>query len=211
MHFLTARQLDYVTVREAKGIGTQFAQWLNITGGTKLVFRLLEIEKQIQDLDNKLEQYVSHLPDHGPESDDVSDEMSERLDSLIAEFNKLMSRCKVYPRLIDLDFWQEGFRFRWDLVRAPRKALKRSPRRPKRETCDDLDALFAIVRLAQFGYLSRLKKCPCGEWFYDRMPFKQFCSGKCRQKMFSQSEKFRAHRREYMRRYYRLKVSGVVK
>ena len=211
MHFLTARQLDYVTLREAKDIGKQFADWLNITGGTKLVLRLLELEKQIQDLDNKLLQYVSHLPDDGPESDDVSDEMSERLDSLIAEFNKLMCRCKVYPRLIDLDFWHEGFRFRWDLVRAPRKALKRFHGRPKKETCDDLDALLAIVRLAQFGYLSRLKKCPCGKWFYDRMKFQQFCSAKCRQKMFSQSEKFRKHRREYMRRYYRLKVSGVVK
>lgn len=211
MNFLSVRQLDYVPPREAKIIGTQFAQWLNSTGGTRLVLRVLDLEKRIQRLNTELTEYASQLPDDGPESDDVSDKMSSRLDRLVAEFDRLMSRCKIYPHLINVEFSEDGLQFRWDLVRAPRKPLKPWPNAHRKTTLDDLDALLSIVRLGQFGYLSRLKQCPCKRWYFDRLRSQQFCSAKCRQQMFSKSEKFKAHRREYMRRYYKLKASGIVK
>jgi hypothetical protein len=211
MNFSTVRQLDYITFRQARTLGAQFAQWLNATGGTNLVLTLLDLEKEIRALNHEHAKYSLQLSKDGPESDEISDEMSERLDLLMAKFDRLISRCKVYPHLVDLDFSSPEWIFRWDLVKAPRKALKPRPNAHPKETEDDLDALLSIVRLAQFGYLSRLKRCPCDNWYFERVRSQQFCSSKCRQWMFSKSEKFRAHRREYMRRYYKLKMSGVVK
>jgi hypothetical protein len=68
-----------------------------------------------------------------------------------------MSRCKIYPHLINVEFSEDGLEFRWDLVRAPRKPLKPWANAHPKTTLDDLDALLSIVRLGQFGYLSRLK------------------------------------------------------
>lgn len=207
------RQLDTVSLKDARRIGRQFASWLNITGGTRLVLRLLDLEQKIRHLERELTDYLSEMPDDGPESDDVSDEMMRSRDAMTAQFNQMIARFKVYPQLIDTDF-EKAWKFRWDLVRAPRKQLKPMREPDHKWTTDDLSALFGIVRLAQSGYLSRVKMCArrgCNKWFFERTWSQEYCDPKCRQWMFSKSEEFKAHRREYMRRYYRLQRSANVK
>lgn len=64
-------------------------------------------------------------------------------------------------------------------------------------------ALEVILRLTQIGYLTRLKRCShCQKWLYARFRHQEFCSTPCQQKGYTQSERWKAHRREYMRRYY---------
>jgi hypothetical protein len=65
------------------------------------------------------------------------------------------------------------------------------------------EALELILRLTQIGYLNRLRRCPrCRKWLYARSRQQTYCSVKCQQQTFTQTEGWKAHRREYMRQYY---------
>jgi hypothetical protein len=72
-------------------------------------------------------------------------------------------------------------------------------------------AIHNAIELARLGLLQRIISCECGRWFFAKFAHQRFCSTRCRKRHHEQSEAFRAARRAYMRRYYRLKVSGTVK
>lgn len=76
MDFYRLRQLDDVSVRQARALGKQFAEWLNMTGGTKLVFHLLRLEQQIRHLNEEHATYCANLTGDKSYGDDVSDKMS---------------------------------------------------------------------------------------------------------------------------------------
>ena len=66
------------------------------------------------------------------------------------------------------------------------------------------EALELILKLTQAGDLNRLRRCPqCQKWLFARFGHQAFCSTKCQQKNYTQSEAWKAHRRAYMRRYYK--------
>lgn len=68
---------------------------------------------------------------------------------------------------------------------------------------DDGSALQTILDLARARYLNRLRRCAhCRRWLYAKFRHQNFCSTKCQQRHYTQSEEWKAHRREYMRRYY---------
>jgi hypothetical protein len=55
----------------------------------------------------------------------------------------------------------------------------------------------------QVGELTRLRRCSqCQKWLFARFRHQTFCSTKCQQKNYTQSDAWKAHRRAYMRRYY---------
>ena len=65
------------------------------------------------------------------------------------------------------------------------------------------EALEVILRLTQIGYLDRLRHCAyCNTWLYAKFRHQTFCSVTCQQKKYTQTDQWRAHRREYMREYY---------
>lgn len=65
------------------------------------------------------------------------------------------------------------------------------------------EALEVILRLTQIGYLDRLRHCAhCNTWLYAKFRHQTFCSVACQQKKYTQTDQWRAHRREYMREYY---------
>jgi hypothetical protein len=65
------------------------------------------------------------------------------------------------------------------------------------------EALELILKLTQLGDLSRLRRCSeCQKWLFARFRHQTFCSTKCQQKNYTQSDGWKAHRRAYMRRYY---------
>ena len=65
------------------------------------------------------------------------------------------------------------------------------------------DALVLILKLTQVGDLTRLRRCSqCQKWLFARFRHQAFCSTKCQQKNYTQSDKWKAKRRAYMRDYY---------
>jgi hypothetical protein len=70
------------------------------------------------------------------------------------------------------------------------------------------EAVEVILRLTEIGCLTRLKRCShCRKWLYARFRHQEFCSVACQQKGYTQSEQWKARRREYMRDYYRRNYS----
>lgn len=72
-------------------------------------------------------------------------------------------------------------------------------------------AAHSILELAKAGLLDRINRCDCGKWYFARFRHQHSCSAACRRHVYETTEKFRAARRKYMRKYYRLKNSGKVK
>jgi len=72
-------------------------------------------------------------------------------------------------------------------------------------------AALNIVELVNMNLVDRISSCLCGRYFFARLPKQSFCSATCRHKGYEQTEAFKAQRREYMRKYYKLKTSGKVK
>lgn len=71
------------------------------------------------------------------------------------------------------------------------------------------EALELILKLTQVGDLTRLRRCnQCRKWLFARFRHQTFCSTKCQQKNYTQSDAWKAHRRAYMRRYYQKNFSG---
>jgi len=74
---------------------------------------------------------------------------------------------------------------------------------------DASEVLELILKLTQVGDLSRLRRCmQCRRWLFASFRHQTFCSRKCQQKNYTQSDAWKAHRRAYMRRYYQKNFSG---
>jgi hypothetical protein len=70
------------------------------------------------------------------------------------------------------------------------------------------EALVLILKVIQVGDLTRLRRCiQCQKWLFARSRHQTFCSTKCQQKSYTQSDTWKEHRRAYMRRYYRKNFS----
>jgi hypothetical protein len=75
--------------------------------------------------------------------------------------------------------------------------------RPGRDPMQTGEALDTIFDLARAGHLTRLRRCAhCRNWLYARFRHQIFCSTKCQQKDYTETEVFKAQRRQYMRRRY---------
>lgn len=72
-------------------------------------------------------------------------------------------------------------------------------------------AAHSIIEIAKAGLLDRINRCDCGKWYFARFRHQRSCSAICRRNLYEKTEKFKAKRRKYMRKYYRLKNSGKVK
>jgi hypothetical protein len=86
------------------------------------------------------------------------------------------------------------------------------PSRPDHpERYGELSAIADLAKLAERDLLGHLRECCCGRWIWARFSHQRFCNGKCRERDFRSSEKWKEHRRQKAREYYRLHKSGKVK
>jgi hypothetical protein len=64
-----------------------------------------------------------------------------------------------------------------------------------------------LIGFARSGTIDRIRECLCGDWFLAARTDKRYCSGDCRRKYHTPSEKQRERRRErrriYQKDYYR--------
>jgi len=124
-------------------------------------------------------------------------ELQWEIEKKQALLNKELSRYRFIPRAevavgggggaSEWVAWWRGESRRWE------KHLRMIPS----------EALELILKLTQIGYLTRLRRCArCHKWLYARFRHQTFCSMKCQQKQYTDTEEFKAKRRVYMRRYY---------
>ena len=76
----------------------------------------------------------------------------------------------------------------------------------------DTDAVMEVVRAVTDGYIELIRRCArCGEWFGAGLKTQVYCSRKCQRQHYWSSASWKAHRREYMRRYRRIKSLPNIK
>ena len=71
--------------------------------------------------------------------------------------------------------------------------------------------LFALVHAIEDGTISKVERCDCGHFFFQRFHHQKFCSSKCRIKTNLNSESAKAYRRKKQREYYQLHRNKNVK
>jgi hypothetical protein len=127
----------------------------------------------------------------------ISIQMSSEARDAIKIVERLISRYPSWPTL-GLD--KEG-----------NLSFGRLSSRLKRADEEEAEAALAVMSLAEANELIRLRRCLCGRWFFACRKAQRSCSANCRHKLYEQTEGFKAKRRKYMQRYYRLQRSGKVK
>lgn len=126
-------------------------------------------------------------------------ELAQRHEALDSKLRKYRFWPSVFP-LYDADARIDRWFVRWLCGQ------------PVASPLGEGEALDLVLELARAGYLNRLRRCTqCERWLYAKCRHQNFCSMKCQQKRYTRSEKFRAHRRQYMRDYYRRTYSATRK
>jgi len=117
----------------------------------------------------------------------TASEIDEKLLLLARELSKYRFIPDYSP---EIGRW----RLEWRVRKVGRRVSSRS----------ETNALQFILHFATAGELDRFRKCSeCSRWIYAKFSHQQFCSTKCQQKKYGKSEKWKLHRRDYMRQYRR--------
>jgi hypothetical protein len=176
-------------------VGKRVAGWLSFGTDelTKKIYRAMNAESSHRLPQRRVEE-ILHLYERLRECRTVEDLRKVPLRKL----TRSLRRYSYYPYFFPST---GGSDFHW----TPTK------KKPHEELYDDTDAIFDLMELARQGLLERLKQCPCGRWIWARFSHQRFCSSKCRERDFRSSEKWKEHRRQKAREYYRLHKSGKVK
>jgi hypothetical protein len=77
----------------------------------------------------------------------------------------------------------------------------------------EMQAFDALLKLAREGLIGSVRQCEqCQRWIFARFRHQRFCpDGRCREKYFRSSESWKAHRRAYAKKLYRIHQSGKVR
>jgi len=116
------------------------------------------------------------------------------------EVERELARYRMRPVLRTLDTTGKSklaatLEFNWDCGESPAAR-----------------AVLLIMSPGNLGLVQRMRRChKCNRWFYGKFSHQDFCSPKCQQTHYKSSPEWREHRKQYMRKYRRLKESGAVK
>jgi hypothetical protein len=119
----------------------------------------------------------------------------QKIEGLRSELNRNLQKERFRVSLFSV-FDSEWTTSRWGLSRFAGGSEADRP--------EEASALVTFLALAWSDHLNQLRRCPyCQKWLYARYKRQIFCSTKCQQKRYTDTDKFKRHRREYMRDYYR--------
>ena len=196
MHIALKRFLDNRPLLTGPGAESKLSTLLELLNGANLTGQESRARGRLLGLLNQLSQtqQICNLDARRSTNGFVP---NKNRDSALAELNKRVSRYRISPVCT--------FSERYGLIvryRITGTSLTR---------LFEAQAASFVISLAVAGKTEKLRACDCGKWFVGRTHTQLFCSAKCRVRHFKSSEKWKAHHRDYMRDYYRLKMSGKVK
>ncbi len=182
------------------------------TGKTDGYYRITNLIKAFQDAAQDLSTpgrarlYSSPDPVRRP----------KELPAPLLRINQILDHYLLMPFCPSIDADLRRWHVRWVPTRRGRSphSPASGPVTPE-ETgwlhAGEIEVLQQVLTMASEGTLDYLAVCRCGRWYVRRRLDQTFCRAECRTEFRRSSETWKAHRRTYMRRYYRLKVSGKVK
>jgi hypothetical protein len=176
--------------------GKDIVRWLNQAGNEQ---RTVRVANMILALQQFAKESIFAMR---PERDWSTAEYHD-LGKLRSTINLMLSRYRARPVQVGIGIQSpDALAFQW-VASAKDSATKL-----------EWTALNQILRLAEQGLLSRLRRCgltACGKWYYARFDHQRFCGApaRCKEKHKTQSEDFKAKRRKYMRDYYRDNLSST--
>jgi hypothetical protein len=132
------------------------------------------------------------------------------LKNILQEINTTLQVFRVFPHFGPihpqrwLPYWMPtnaGEMNRWIRTKARTSA---------ESSVGECNAAITLVGLVQRGRLHLVRECSqCRKWFYAKRLRQRFCLTRCLQKAYRSTDRFREHRRQYMRKY-RHDVLGLV-
>jgi hypothetical protein len=121
------------------------------------------------------------------------------IDKRESEINRKLAEYRFLPSIFRLPDRQ--WSVTWQI--APRGPEKVKVHNGVMQMNDGI-ALQTILDIFRAGYVGRIRRCThCGRWFFAKVGHQTFCSMKCQQKLYAQSEEWKKKRRNYMREYRR--------
>jgi hypothetical protein len=186
-------------VYEGADVGTRVTGWLNGHGGEH---NSKASRKRIEDLLECLRETIAIVESVPPDFNWPNAGFAgfppepKGFDELTTELHYRLAEYITYPAF-GTGVWGKE----WEISDAV------CGRRPPGESV----AAHSLIELAKRGLLDRIHQCDCGKWYFARFAHQRSCSATCRRRVYEKTEKFKAQRRKYMRKYYKLKNSGKVK
>jgi hypothetical protein len=186
---------------EAHSFGV--VNWLNRVRDKRPRTRVMSLIRDAKEFDSLKQKGgflpASLIPGTRVRGNEVQLANTKRAAELLRRTKRCLSRYKMYPA-----FWgqTEGSRWRvhWIKTADVHKVGVGILEGGNYDTIriSEADAVSSMLRLAEEGYLNRLRECRCGRWFYARFRHQQFCGEPCQQQYFRKTPEFRAYNRKYM-------------
>jgi hypothetical protein len=192
-------------------------RWLNQTAGTARNRRIMELVGQITDYIRITDQAAGSAPSPSRKSDKAllmweGKRMPEgeflavrnkEIEEAANAINLALRRYSLRPRLAGR--YADRSLFAWS---PPSKDWMTSGDKlpiegvfPKAYVVfTEGHAVKQITELCHEGLIDRLRKCPCGNWFYAKFSHSKFCSPTCQQKIYRSSPEWKKHRQEWAKR-----------
>ncbi len=206
MVFYIMRMLRKRAGRLRRDANTAFAilQWLNKMRGkeeSRRIVRLLKVATSTQGLSGHGNSPAVDLRTWKSKRTRRQLSNARRFARLTNDLRKLLTNYRFHPKLRPL---RRGFYVGWESAAGADAPSIKVYLDGDPFTFGEGDVLLRIVELAGRGRLDRVRECPyCSGWFFARVQHQTYCDRGCQQSNFRTSERFRVHRREYMRGYRR--------
>jgi hypothetical protein len=166
-------------------------RWLN---GQASENRKASALARILDLIQTIKQTLAAI-DAAPPEVDLCFDPPDEVELLLEELNNKFQEYRTSP-FLEIDCGRKWF-FEWQIV--------------GKRSSEEHIAASDVIELTKGRLLDRVRSCACGKWFFARFSHQRSCSPQCRHKLYESTQAFKVKRRQYMREYYRLKMSGKVK
>jgi hypothetical protein len=228
-HSHTLRKRHYAGEEEA----TNLAEWLNKKGESESKRRIGELVRDVHELrgmsapsESRVDfqrgsrrisarvLYDKEILAEAP-MQKRSKELRQRNRNylnLYARINRRLASYSMIPVFANLT--EFGWTVEWRPISDPRiDYLDRATRRKNaRQPLDESLAVLDIAELSRLGLITRVRNCShCGKWLFARFRHQLFCGKSCQLAHYWKSESGKAQRRNYMRRYRRIKSLSNVK
>jgi hypothetical protein len=192
---LAGRLLDFLNQPIPPGDDLSVEDYEFIESRQRVVTIISAIREKLVEIEKDPEVLIYEGDNYSPDEDHDSADLGwEEWEDAPAEFkpfegiNRLLSDYKSFPVLVADKTNPQG----WAIDRVFLLSGH----------ITDAMAVEAALRLLHRGLFGNLQNCQCGSWFLRKFAHQRFCSSKCREQYWENSDERKAQKRDRAREYY---------